>query len=72
MTTYSELKKAALLADKQYSDALVKVYGRKAGDMRYRRDVDHPPEVLEARQRKIEADQAQNAAWEAKLHITNP
>lgn len=61
---FKSLYEKALLEDERLSRALVGAYGRKASQMRYRTDIQHPTAVVEALQRKIEADEALHEAWQ--------
>ena len=57
----NELRLAAYAADDAYQAELVRVYGKNAGDMRYRSRVFEDTALIAARDAKVAAD----AAWHA-------
>lgn len=53
---------AAIAADDNYQAELVRVYGSRAGDMRYQSSKHDDPALIKAREAKLKADEVWRAA----------
>lgn len=53
-------------ADTAYQNALTEAYGKRAGDMRYRTDVDHPETVVVARAEFHQLSREIHEYWKSK------
>ena len=60
-TVQNELRLAAYAADDAYQAELVRVYGKRAGDMRYQPNCFEDAALIAARDAKVAAD----TAWHA-------
>jgi len=61
----------ALKADDEFQQELTRVYGKRAGDMRYRPDLWKDSRIKAAAKKKHEADAALHREWE-KRRESNP
>lgn len=66
MRLYEEIWQDWYAADAAYQDALTEAYGKRAGDMRYRTDVDHPETVVVARAAFHELSREIHEYWKSK------
>jgi hypothetical protein len=67
----NELRLAAYAADDAFQAELVRVYGKRAGDMRYQPNDFEDAALIKAHEAKRAADEAMHAARATELHKTH-
>lgn len=70
-TVQNELRLAAYVADDKFQAELVRVYGKRASDMRYQPNDFEDAELIAAHEAKRSADEAMHAARADTLHKTH-
>ena len=67
----NELRLAAYAADDAFQAELVRVYGKRASDMRYQPNDFEDESLIKALKAKLAADEAMHAAWAETTHKTH-